>query len=150
MCEGPFVFTHCCADAVHPHYRNLKDDQIRACAATGGVIGVNGVGMFLFDMDGRPEAMFRHVDHMATLVGPEHVGIALDYLADPRPFFAGVRADPAQWPLIDGKPHPEAAFVQPEQIVELVDLMLKRGYAESDVRGILGENFLRVARRVWR
>lgn len=150
VCEGPFVFTHCCAAAIHPHYRNLRDDQIKACAATGGVIGVNGVGLFLFDMEGRPESMFRHIDHMTSLVGPAHVGLALDYLADPARFFAGVRANPAQWPPIDGKPHPEAAFVQPEQLVELVGLMLARGYAESDVRGILGENFLRVARQVWR
>lgn len=44
VCEGPFVFSHCVSHALYPHYRNIRDDQIKACAATGGVIGVNGCG----------------------------------------------------------------------------------------------------------
>ena len=149
-CEGPFIFSHCCAYAVQPHYRNLKDDQIKACAATGGIVGVNGVGIFLQDLDGRPESMFRHIDHMVQLVGPEHVGLALDYLANPEPFFNMINVSPAQWPKIDGKPHPRAAFVQPDEVIALVDLMLDRGYDEVSIRGILGENFLRLARQVWK
>lgn len=147
--RAPFIFSHCCAYGVHPHFRNIKDDQIKACAATGGVVGVNGLGMFHFDMEARSESMFRHIDYIVGLAGPAHVGLALDFVADPTPFYAALR-NPAQWPPIDGKPHPEAAFVQPEQIYELVDLMLGRGYPEADVQGILGGNFLRVADAVWK
>lgn len=150
VCEGPFIFSHCTAHALYPHYRNIRDDQIKACAATGGVIGVNGCGFFLFDMEGRTEAMFKHIDYMVNLVGPAHVGIALDFLADPGPFFQSQRENPHVWPLLDGKPHVEAGYVVPEQLLELTDLMLARGYSEPDIRGILGENFLRVARQVWK
>ena len=44
----------------------------------------------------------------------------------------------------------DAADARPEQLPELTALMLKAGYEEADVRGVLGENFLRVAREVWK
>lgn len=150
VCEGPFIFSHCVAHALYPHYRNIKDDQIKACAATGGVIGVNGCGFFMGDMAGSVETMFRHLDHIVNVAGPEHVGFSLDYLDDPKPFFAMQNASPHMWPLLDGKPHMEADYILPEEILLLTDTMLKRGYSEKDVRGILGLNFLRVARQVWK
>jgi membrane dipeptidase len=41
-------------------------------------------------------------------------------------------------------------FAPPELLPEITDLLVAKGYADSDVRGILGENFLRVARQVWK
>ncbi|MDP6785555.1 MAG: membrane dipeptidase [Rhodospirillales bacterium] len=148
--SAPVIFSHCDAHAVFPHYRNIRDDQIKACAAAGGVIGVNGVGAFLGDAEASTESMFRHIDHMTRLVGAEHVGIGLDYLRDTDRFWTQMKRTPELWPLIDGKPHQATRFVQPEQLVELTDLMLERGYAAADVRGILGGNFLRLARQVWK
>ena len=148
--ERPFIFSHCCARGVAPHYRNIKDDQIKACAATGGVIGINGVGGFLIDKQAHTGSMFRHVDHVVQLVGARHVGIGLDYVKDPAACWVTARNAPEAWPQIDGKPHEDHETVQPEQLLELTDLMLGAGYAEDDVRGILGENFLRVAEAVWK
>lgn len=147
--EKPFIFSHACAYGVYAHYRNIKDDQIKACVKTGGVIGVNGLGMYLYDADAKSESMFKHIDYIAELVGPEYVGIALDYVADPRPFYASVRNDRAKWPNSERKADVDEAFVPPEQIYEIVDLMLARGYSEKNARGILGENFFRVASSVW-
>lgn len=50
MCEvssGPVIYSHSCMRAVWDHPRNVTDDQARACASTGGVIGITGVGIFL-------------------------------------------------------------------------------------------------------
>jgi microsomal dipeptidase-like Zn-dependent dipeptidase len=44
---SPVIFSHANAAGVWQHERNIKDDQIDSCAATGGVIGVNGIGVFL-------------------------------------------------------------------------------------------------------
>ena len=147
---APFIFSHANAYALHPHYRNIRDDQIKACVETGGVIGVNGIGCFLGDAAASSEAIFRHIDYMANLVGPRHVGIGLDYVVWPDDY-DWATYDTNQWPqdevhlrFID------AADARPEQLPELTALMLKEGYAEADVRGILGENFLRVAREVWK
>jgi membrane dipeptidase len=148
--SAPFIFSHCNAWHVFPHYRNIKDDQIKACAATGGVIGVNGLGEFLDDPHAKSETIFRHIEHMVNLVGPRHVGVGLDYVKDTDGFWDWVRSRPDQWPLVDGKTHENTGFGQPEQIVELCELMLSHQYAEEDVCGILGGNFARVAREVWK
>lgn len=41
-------------------------------------------------------------------------------------------------------------FIQPEQLIEVCALMVKAGYPEAAVRGVLGENWLRVCRAVWK
>jgi membrane dipeptidase len=148
--NAPFIFSHCNSWRVVPHYRNIKDDQIKACAATGGVIGVNGLGEFLDDPYASSESIFRHVDHMVNLVGSRHVGIGLDFVKDADGFWDWVRESPEMWPPVDEKPHINTAFGQPEQIVELCELMLSHRYLEEDVLAILGGNFKRVASEVWK
>ncbi len=145
--SAPFVFSHANAHALHPHYRNIRDDQIKTCAETNGVIGINGCGCFLGDVEASTEAIFRHVDYMVNLVGPKHVGIALDYTL-PDPDWTWDKVDPDAWPPSEASI--DARDAGPEQLPELTHLMLDHGYGEEDVRDILGRNFLRVAREVWR
>lgn len=147
---APCIFSHCNAYAVVPHYRNIRDDQIRKCAETGGVIGVNGLGEFLDDVHARSESMFRHLDHVVGLVGPAHAGIGLDYVRDAEGFWKYVDESPDAWPPNEGRPNRHTAFVQPEQLEDLAELMCRKNYAEADVRGILGGNFHRVCRQVWK
>src|SRR6185437_7529189 len=81
--SGPVIFSHSNAYALHPHPRNIPDELIRACAATGGVVGVNGLGPFLGATEGNlTSRLFEHIDHMVQLVGPDHVGLGLDYVYD--------------------------------------------------------------------
>ena len=61
----PAIFSHSNARALRDHPRNIPDDLITACAATGGVIGINGIGIFLGDNDNRIETMIRHIDYVA-------------------------------------------------------------------------------------
>lgn len=149
VCRGPFIFSHCNAHAVYPHYRNIRDDQIRGCASTGGVVGVNGLGEFLDDDAAGSGSVFRHLDHIVQLVGARHAGLGLDYVKDAARFWAWVEANPHAWPA-PPKPRRGSAFAQPEQILELVELMLRAGYGEAAVRDILGGNWLRLAEEVWR
>ena len=68
--------------ALHSHRQNIDDELARACAATGGGVGVNGIGIFLGENDASTDALFRHVDHWAQLLGPRHVAIGLDAVSD--------------------------------------------------------------------
>jgi membrane dipeptidase len=145
--ESPVIFSHSNPKALWEHDRNIRDDQAQACAARGGWIGVNGVGIFMGEDDASTETFFRHIDYWANLVGPEHVGIGTDYVYDPvdmHRYMAMVKSPHG------GNYHRMRNFVQPEQLVELVERMMTAGYTETDIRGILGENYLAVAERIWR
>ena len=72
MCEtstGPVIYSHSCMKAIWGHPRNISDDQALACAATGGVIGITGVGIFLGPNTPTLEAMTRHLEYAIELVG---------------------------------------------------------------------------------
>ncbi len=148
VAQGPVVFSHSLPRALVDHERNIGDDQAKACAGTGGVIGVNGIGIFLGDNDTSTETLFRHLDYWVQLVGPGHVGIGLDFVSDMEALISFVRARAAKYP--EGQNYEVSIdVVDPEQIPELTEEMLKHGYDETDARNILGGNWLRVARQVW-
>jgi membrane dipeptidase len=145
LSQRPPIFSHSGAYEVCAHIRNVTDEQIRVCAARGGVIGVVGIGAFLGDPEARTDSMFRHIDHIATLVGPRHVGIGTDYVKDLAPAWEYVRAQKdTAWPDPTGTQLYEGGCFQPEQVLELVEVMLAHGYPIDAVQGILGGNFKRI------
>jgi membrane dipeptidase len=144
----PVIFSHSNARALVEHPRNIPDDLIKACAARGGVVGVNGIGIFLGDNDASVANVARHVLHMLDLVGSEHVGLGLDYIFDTRDLAAEIAAHPDKFP-----PHlgytADIAMTAPEQLPDLADELARRGVDDASLARIFGGNWLRVAREVW-
>ena len=149
MATQPLIFSHSNCAALHPHPRNIPDELIRACAATGGVVGINGVGIFLGKNDISSDTYARHVDHVVQLVGPAHVSIALDYVFDMRELEEHLEKMKGTFPPGLGY-EMGARFVPPEQLEEIVVTLQGWGYSDADLTALLGGNLLRLAKQVWK
>jgi membrane dipeptidase len=160
--DSPFIFSHSGARAVYDHPRNVTDEQIRACARTGGVIGVVGLSYFLGDAaDPKLETLVQHVAYIAELVGTEHVGIGMDYSRSISPYSTleeqqtthiGAFAS-GVWREGDFPPPPWRCAPEietPAGMRHLTAALLRHGFSWSETKGIMGENFLRVFRAVWK
>jgi len=147
----PVIYSHANPRALADHPRNIRDDQIDACAATGGVIGINGIGLFLGDPEVRADTLLRNIDYVAERVGVEHVGLGLDYM-----YRLGVNDSPPGldrnhwWPRSAGYAAGLSLDIAPpERIPEIAAGLLERDYGLPAARAILGGNFLRVAAATW-
>jgi membrane dipeptidase len=144
----PVVFSHSNPRSRHAHVRNIGKKLIKACAETGGVIGINSLSFMLGD-SGRStvEDFVAHVEAVADLVGAEHVALGMDWnFYDP--FMQKMFAEnPALAEL--GYPPPPWDSLSPETLPAIVAALRHRGWSAADIAAILGGNMMRIARRVW-
>ena len=163
---APIIASHSGARAMNDHTRNVPDDVLKRVAKNGGVIMVNFYPSFLdartnkeeneratklkpqIDalreqfkndpqgynvaerklMDANPiyiapyTRIVDHVDHIKEVAGIDHVGLGSDF---------------------DGVPMLPAGMNGMEDLALVTYEMLKRGYSETDIRKVLGENFMR-------
>jgi len=126
------------------------DDQIKACAATGGVIGLNGMGIFLGDNDISIATMLKHVRYVSDLVGTGHIGFGFDYSPDIDVDIGVIlRSRPDYWPAGQQYDTRGIKHAGPQQLPQLIDALAGSGFDDTDIRGFLGENFRRVAASAW-
>lgn len=147
--RAPVIFSHSNSRALKDHPRNICDDLMRLCAASGGVIGINGIGIFLGDNDNSTETYVRHVDHAVQTVGPEHVSLALDYVFDEADLQSYLTANRSMFPPGAGYDR-TIRMVEPERLEAIVEGLIAKGYRDQDIARILGDNLMRVARQVWK
>ena len=129
--KGPVVASHSNARALCDHRRNITDDQARAIAATGGVIGVTFVPSFLTTDPAHAtlEHVLDHVEHFVNVVGVEHVGIGSD--------FDGL-----------GEEQPPKGLEDATSYVNLKRGLQRRGFSDADIAAILGGNWMQVLKAV--
>lgn len=152
--KQPVLFTHANCRALNPHVRCKTDEAIKKMAATGGVMGITGVRMFVSANEPTTiEDVLNHYDHVAKLVGVEHVGVGSDigldgYDALPDPIRKRLHAGyKASYKFrdkddIEGLDHPKRMY-------DLADGLIRRGYSDQNIEAILGGNFRRVLKQIW-
>jgi len=145
----PVVVSHCNIWALHPHPRCVKDELIHAVASKNGVLGITGLGIFLGGNDALVDRYVARIDYLVESVGPEHVGIGLDYVYDLNALLCFAKQHPEQYPKEGGYFDSEIRQLSHAQMPEVSEALLKRGYSEQDVKNIFGQNWLRVLETVW-
>lgn len=118
---GPLLVSHTGLAGVYPHWRNIDDEQARAVAASGGVIGVIFAPRFL-GKDGL-DGVVAHLLHLIQLVGPDAVGLGSDW---------------------DGFVRPTQGLESPARLPNLTEALLKTGMKAETIHKILGGNVLRL------
>lgn len=153
--ETPVLITHGNSRVICPKPRCKTDEAVKACAARGGVIGVQAFPPFMNDGSHAPtiEDVLDHVDHYAQLVGTEHIGLGLDLVTGhENDDFKLLRYDPQMYTgaWVEGVQQTVAGLSTLGEMPRLTEGLLTRGYTDDDVKGILGGNYVRVLRGIWK
>ena len=123
----PIVCSHSSARALCDHPRNLTDDQLRALATSGGVAQVCLYDGFLRKEGGATiDDAVRHIMHMVSVAGIDHVGIGTDFDGD-----GGI-----------------IGCADASEVINLTRRLRAEGFTEQDIEKLWGGNFLRVMRIV--
>ena len=156
----PVLFTHAACRALVPELLRAKtDDAIRRLAKKGGVIGVPFIRFQVRATEPVTiEHVLDHFDYVSKLVGMEHlaVGSDLDVIGQALPVGGPLQAN--KQPNFDRYHYHEDAdgrvsikgLDHPRRMFDLTEGLIRRGYADSDIRLILGGNAKRVLGEIWK
>jgi membrane dipeptidase len=148
--KRPVNANHACAKALSGVARAKSDDALKAIAGTGGVIGVVAVPFFLGNTRGSTiDVMLDHIEYIAQLVGWRYVSIGTDW---PLQAPAEALQQTLRNEFIEHGFAPDEidvtdrliGFDDYRDLPNIARGLVKRGFSDEQVKGILGENALRV------
>jgi membrane dipeptidase len=131
--SAPITANHANAEALAPSGRNKSDEELKAIAQTGGVVGATTICRFLLKDSSKPatiDDLTAHIDYMVEKIGIDHVGVGSDS-------------------YLDGTQRYEVDFSDdlinsPDRWKHVARRLFSRGYALEDLKKIFGLNFKRI------
>lgn len=159
---GPVSFTHtgCYALAEHPRHRS--DAEMKAAAATGGVIGIYIMPYLARGKQPTADDVIAHLEHAIKVAGEDHVAIGTDGTVSPteltpefiKRFREGNRERVRQGIAAPFETETGYLFANdlntPRRFETLTGILLERGHSEQRIRKVMGENLQRVFAETWR
>jgi membrane dipeptidase len=156
LSNKPVMITHSVTRALNPtHPRTKSDEAIRAMAKTGGLMGIGFLRVFISASEPTTiENALDHFDHVIKLVGIEHIAVGSDislygYDSLPRAYVNATKANlkPGSYKFrekddIEGLNHPLRLY-------DLAEGLIRRGYSNTEIKLILGDNAKRVLSAAW-
>jgi membrane dipeptidase len=151
--KKPVCYSHCLPSGLKDHPRNKSDEELKFIADNGGFVGVTMFAPFLKNgIDSTIEDYVEAIEYIFNIVGEDQIGIGTDFTqGHGQPFFEWLTHDKGYARRLTrfGK------IINPEGIrtlgefPNLTEALLKRGFTETQVQKIMGENWMRVLADVW-
>lgn len=123
----PVIASHSNCRQLCNHPRNLTDEQIKALAGTGGVVGICFYPAFVHVSEPSLEKLLDHIDHVAEVAGIDCLGLGSDF---------------------DGFAGALRGLEDVSRLPALTEALLRRGYRSEEIKKILGGNFLRLLKHL--
>jgi len=125
----PIIASHSCCKSILEHPRNLSDQQLKGLAQNGGLVGINFYPKFLKTQssDVSIDDVVKHIIHAAEVMGTDHVGIGSDF---------------------DGIGQVPQGLEDVTKIPNLISKLEKVGFSADEIANIMGNNYLRVLKKV--
>lgn len=161
--KRPVVFSHASCRALVPgHLRCKTDEMITKMARSGGVMGIPFLRMMVRETEPvTVEHVIDHFDHVARLVGVEHVAVGsdMDVIGNPNPVNGATLSVPPTPNFDRYRMHFDAkgdrlltieGLSHPKRMFDVAEGLIRRRYSDADISAILGGNAARVLSTIWK
>ena len=145
----PVIVSHANCRAVCDSPRNLNDEQIKALAKNGGVMGIMLIPRFVDPDEPTVARVVDHIIHVADLIGVEHIGLGSDLVEESLQGMTS--AELASERLFPTHAEDQLVIEGCRYVHEFPNLtaeMIRRGFSKEDTKAVLGGNFLRIFREI--
>lgn len=153
--KQPVAYTHCAPKALKDHGRNKTDAELRFIAERGGMIGVTMFPPFM--PRGNESSLDDYLDaieHVIRIAGEEQVGIGTDFTQghgrEAYDYWVRDKGTGRMLlPRLESVVFPDG-FGTIQEFPNLTAAMERRGWTETRIRRVMGENWVRIFREVWK